>query len=185
MALADLRALARTYAAAPAAIEGAPWVPGSMGSAKSEAKTEAIGQFPTLPHPGTPGTPCPQPRGSSAEPGKTAEVCGVHGRGTPGTPGTPSFDDVGEDGRAEPANDTMPAVLPAAIAAPDIVEALAEAMAANPAHRITGRERAMSYFRAEARRRLTLTDDPMVRGLLLGFERHASAMAVHAKGTGR
>jgi len=55
---------------------------------------------------------------------------------------------------------------------PDMVEALASAMAANSTHRITDHDKAVQFFRAQARRRLCLTDDPMVCGLLLGFERH-------------
>lgn len=60
---------------------------------------------------------------------------------------------------------------------PDIVEALAQSMAANPAHRITDHNTAMQYFRAQARRRLSTTNDPVVRGLLLGSERHRQSTA--------
>jgi hypothetical protein len=55
----------------------------------------------------------------------------------------------------------------------DMVAMMAEAMAANPAHRITDHGKAMHYFRAQAIRRLALTNDPMVRGLLLGWEQHS------------
>jgi hypothetical protein len=57
-------------------------------------------------------------------------------------------------------------------AAADIVEALAEAMAAKPGQRITDRAKAIAYFRSEARRRLTATNDPLARGFLVGIERH-------------
>jgi hypothetical protein len=53
----------------------------------------------------------------------------------------------------------------------DMVEALAEALARTPGQRITDPVKAMEYFRSEARRRLAMTNDPMARGLLLGFER--------------
>jgi hypothetical protein len=52
-----------------------------------------------------------------------------------------------------------------------MVEALAEALARTPGQRITDPVKAMEYFRSEARRRLAMTNDPMARGLLLGFER--------------
>jgi hypothetical protein len=47
----------------------------------------------------------------------------------------------------------------------DHVEMLAEAMFAN-------RETAMAYLRGVAHKRLSATNDPMARGLLLGWERH-------------
>jgi hypothetical protein len=50
----------------------------------------------------------------------------------------------------------------------ELVERLADALAARPGHRITNRDQAMPYFRAEVRRRLTLTNDPLARGLLAG-----------------
>jgi hypothetical protein len=69
------------------------------------------------------------------------------------------------------------------------VEALAAAMLAQadacPATTLPDREAALRIFRSQARGRLASTNDPMARGLLLGFERHQAAMAVHAKGTGR
>jgi hypothetical protein len=66
-----------------------------------------------------------------------------------------------------PEMDTLPALLPPAVLADDNgVETLAETMAAKPGQRITDRQRAMGYFRAEARRRLGLADDFMVRRLL-------------------
>ncbi len=82
---------------------------------------------------------------------------------------------------------TMPSPLPPPV---DIVEALAQALAnraeATPGVRfIGGREAAMPYFRGQARNRLSSTNDPMARGLLLGWERHRAAMVEHAKGTGR
>jgi hypothetical protein len=65
-----------------------------------------------------------------------------------------------------PEMDTLPALLPPAVLADDNgVETLAETMAAKPGQRITDRQRAMGYFRAEARRRLGLADDFMVRRL--------------------
>jgi hypothetical protein len=51
-----------------------------------------------------------------------------------------------------------------------MVKALAEAMAANPAHRITDRDKAMAYFRSMARRRLAATNDRLARGLLVAAE---------------
>ena len=55
---------------------------------------------------------------------------------------------------------------------PDMVEALAAALAARPTHQITDPERATAYFAADARRRLAVADDPFARGLMLGFQRH-------------
>jgi hypothetical protein len=43
------------------------------------------------------------------------------------------------------------------------VEALAEAMISNPIYRITNRETAMAYFRANALTRLSAPNDPMAR----------------------
>jgi hypothetical protein len=53
-----------------------------------------------------------------------------------------------------------------------LVERLAEALARTRGHRITHPAKAHQYLLAEARRRLALTNDPLVRGLLLGAERH-------------
>jgi hypothetical protein len=66
----------------------------------------------------------------------------------------------------------VPAMRLPVIPLTDLVERMAEAMAANPVYRITNREAAMAYFRANALTRLSATNDPMARGLLLGSERH-------------
>jgi hypothetical protein len=70
---------------------------------------------------------------------------------------------------AEPlsAAGTAPASEPPA----DLVEALAEAMVRKPGVCIVDRAAGMPRLRADARRRLSLTSDPMARGLLLGFWR--------------
>lgn len=52
----------------------------------------------------------------------------------------------------------------------ELVEALAIAMSRKQGVTITDPVKAMEYLRASARNRLARTDDPMVRGLLLGFE---------------
>ena len=56
-----------------------------------------------------------------------------------------------------------------------LVDALAVAMSRKPGVTMTDPERAMDYFRASARNRLARIDDPMVRGLLVGFETHRAA----------
>ena len=86
--------------------------------------------------------------------------------------------------------DADPLPLSTALALPVIplavmVEAMAEAMAANPVYRITNREKAMDYFRGVARNRLAATEDPLARGLMLGWERHKGTMVVHSQATGR
>ncbi len=52
------------------------------------------------------------------------------------------------------------------------VDAMAEALAANPVYTIANRESAMVYFRGRALAMLDATPDPYARGLMLGWERH-------------
>jgi hypothetical protein len=60
---------------------------------------------------------------------------------------------------------------------PDMVEELAQAMAAamaaSPVYAGTTPDAALSYCRLQARRRLTLINDPLAQGLLLSAERHS------------
>lgn len=69
-----------------------------------------------------------------------------------------------------------PGAGPASEPKPELVEALATAMAATmaagPVYAGTAPDAAMRYCRAQALRRLTLTNDPVARGLLLAFKRH-------------
>jgi hypothetical protein len=104
---------------------------------------------------------------------------------------------AGRDERTTLANDLAPPVPddaksdppPAAViqGLPDDewVEAMAEALAANPVHRITNRETAMPYFRGRALAMLDAIPDPYARGLMLGLERHRHVMVVHSKPTCR
>ncbi len=64
-------------------------------------------------------------------------------------------------GEAKPAPEQSTEALEA------LVNRLAAAMARKPGQRITDPERAARYFQGEARRRLLVTDDPVVRGLLV------------------
>jgi hypothetical protein len=96
-------------------------------------------------------------------------------------PTVPDEPDAPADDPPPPATTPLP-VIPLA----EQVEAMAQAMMANPVHHgITNREKAMEYFRANALTRLCATSDPLARGLLLGWERHRGAMAVHSRPTGR
>ena len=67
------------------------------------------------------------------------------------------------------------------------VDAMAEALMANPVNRITDPANAMLYYRGRALAMLDGTPDPLARGLLLGWERHRHriALAVHSKPAGR
>jgi hypothetical protein len=65
------------------------------------------------------------------------------------------------------------------------VEAMAEALAANPVYTIANHHTAMVYFRGRALAMWDATPDPYARGLMLGFERHRHALVVHSKPTGR
>ncbi|HUY05082.1 MAG TPA: hypothetical protein VMV33_17530 [Rhodocyclaceae bacterium] len=69
--------------------------------------------------------------------------------------------------RAAVAAEALGTAMPTSIPPADLVDALAEAMAANPVHRITNHEEAMRYFRGMARNRLaTPTGRAMAQGLL-------------------
>lgn len=70
--------------------------------------------------------------------------------------------------------DDEAAALPTVQGLPDAewVEAMAEALAANPVNRITDRAKALLYYRGRALAMLDATPDPLARGLLLGWERH-------------
>jgi len=111
-------------------------------------------------------------------------VSGGEGGGAEVTPPPPIAPAAEPD---HPADDPLPpptTLLPV-IPLAEQVEALAQAMMSNPVYRITNPEKAMEYFRANALTRLCATADPLARGLLLGLERHRSAMAVHSRPTGR
>ena len=56
-----------------------------------------------------------------------------------------------------------------------LVESLAVAMSRKPGVTVRDPEKAMEYFRASARNRLARIDDPMARGLVVGFETHRAA----------
>jgi hypothetical protein len=75
--------------------------------------------------------------------------------------------------------DDDPPPLPVVRGLPDVewVEAMAEALAANPVNRITDRPKALLYYRGRALAMLDATPDPLVRGLLLGWERHRAVGA--------
>ena len=92
------------------------------------------------------------------------------------------------DDRAAIAAEVPGTVASPSIPAADMVGALALALAdraeASGAVRFNGgREAAMHYFRGQARNRLAATNDPMARGLLLGWERHQTAMVEHGRPT--
>jgi hypothetical protein len=69
--------------------------------------------------------------------------------------------------RALPVQEELP-VIPLDV----LVEQMVAAMIANPVYQITYPETAMAYLQANALTRLTATEDPLARGLLLGWERH-------------
>ncbi len=62
----------------------------------------------------------------------------------------------------------------------ELAAALADRAVASGAVRFNGgREAAMPYFRGQARNLLSVSNDPMVRGLLVGFERHRAGERQH------
>ena len=113
--------------------------------------------------------PLPVPPHSAEAPDLAALAAACEARG-PVLAGAFDAPDVAADHAAVAAEAPVPVI--ADPPADAIVQALAEAMAANPAHRATNRETAMACFRAEARRRLAATNDPVARGLLVRWERH-------------
>jgi len=63
------------------------------------------------------------------------------------------------------------------------LDAMAEALTANSVDRSTSPEASMAYFRDVALNHLAATDDPLARGLLLGFERYGrSSQHVQTEG---
>ena len=78
-----------------------------------------------------------------------------------------------------PETDDEPPPLPTVQGLPDAewVEAMAEALAANPVNRIADPAKAWLYFRARALAMLDATPDPLSRGLLLGWERSNNVRA--------
>ena len=121
---------------------------------------------------------------------RLAELAGLAGRASPSlkttieprtSPPAVATSPSDADDDPPPLTTTLLPVIPLA----EQVEAMAQAMMSNPVYRITNPEKAMEYFRANALTRLYATSDPLARGLLLGWERHRGAMAVHSRPTGR
>lgn len=126
------------------------------------------------PEPVTRVTHNPLPRGYKVKAHQTEENDQVQRAVTPVTLVTHARNHVGEDERTAPANQLVVTgqneaddkVLPA-ISLAEMVEAMAEAMAANPVYQITNREKAMEYVRANALTRLSVTADPSALKSLL------------------
>ena len=68
----------------------------------------------------------------------------------------------------------------------EAIEALAAALLErnrrNPAVTIRDEQGALIYFRAEATRRIDTSTDPAMWGGLVGYERHAAAVAAPGQG---
>jgi len=140
----------------------------------------------------SPVTPEQFGRGNSQDGVQSREISGVPEPVSQVSRVSPGFKDVGGDDRSgalvlvsPPAAPARPPVLAAMAAArvtrvgmptlDTMVEQMAEAMAADPVYRIIDRDKAMDYLRALARTRLTKTNDPLARGLMVGWERHRRA----------
>lgn len=132
-------------------------------------ETQENRRFPASGTPGTRGTPDFDNAGRNERPApEAADLTAACEARSDTLAGAFDAPDVLAD-RAAVAAEAPGTVAPPGIPPADaMVEALAEAMAANPAHRITNRETAMAYFRGMARNRLAMANDPMRRGLLLG-----------------
>jgi len=164
MTLADLRAMARRPAPAPVSV--------------------------------TPVARDPLPTGYRVDAKKIEENRQFQGVVTPVTRVSRDLSNAGEDSGFIPANDPtsliattetddepLPLRLVQGLSDAEWLDGMVEALAANSVDRFTNQETAKAYFREVALNKLATTDDPLARGLLLGFERYGpSAQRLQTNG---